>query len=161
MIVSAHRTATCVGWPLRNITLIIGPCRVRLPGPFPKGFSGRFTKTGLTQDFLHAQGSRQREAVLHSLDAIWRCAASEGVAALRDKGSRFPSKPRCGTAGLVHFRRWTLVGARRAKRRFASGLDEVPQMRHPQRDSAEKVLANGGRSGYYTRVNLDTGGEEV
>ena len=32
---------------------------------------------------------------------------------------------------------------------------------HPQRDSAEKVLANGGRSGYYARVNLDTGGEEV
>ncbi len=29
------------------------------------------------------------------------------------------------------------------------------------RGSEEKTLANGGRSGYYVRVNLDTGGEEV
>jgi hypothetical protein len=32
---------------------------------------------------------------------------------------------------------------------------------HPTRGSEEKTLANGGRFGYYARVNLDTRGEEV
>lgn len=99
-----------------------------------------------------------------------------GVAAFRGKGSRLPSKPRCGTAGLVPVCLWTprwspAVPRRTAGPRRAGAVPHADlkaastrchKMRpHPQRDPAEKVLANGGRSGYYARVNLDTGGEEV
>jgi len=79
--------------------------------------------------------------------------------------TRFASRQ----TGVVKSRRRLAVAWPRCSRHFfVRSLSDSPfalrifRLRPCRaRGSEEKTLANGGRSGYYARVNLDTRGEEV